>query len=259
MDSRSSTRGGARDRSPVQNDRSPDADLLERLPPTRRGRDILDLTDYSRGHAGRVAMPELPPVTIVNVGYRSTNFWVVSAGTSRLLVDLGYPGTMGTLRANLNRMGVPFGEIRYGLATHYHYDHAGLAQELKHAGVPLLVLEPQVAAIPLLKRVMKPQDRYVDITTHDNVTISFAESRPRLARIGIGGEIVHTPGHSDDSVSLLLDDGSAFTGDLTHPALVGEEDSWVVADSWRRLRERGAVRVYPGHGPVRPMHAERTT
>jgi ribonuclease/clavin/mitogillin len=33
-------------------------------------------------------------VTIVNVGYRSTNYWVVSAGTSRLLVDLGWPGTM---------------------------------------------------------------------------------------------------------------------------------------------------------------------
>lgn len=30
-------------------------------------------------------------VTIVNVGYRSTNYWVVSAGRSRLLVDLGWP------------------------------------------------------------------------------------------------------------------------------------------------------------------------
>jgi len=92
--------------------------------------------------------------TIVNVGYRSTNFWVVSAGTSRLLVDLGYPGTMGTMRANLNRMDVPLNEIRYGLATHYHLDHAGLAQELKQAGVRLLVMDAQVAAIPLLKRAM---------------------------------------------------------------------------------------------------------
>jgi hypothetical protein len=38
-------------------------------------------------------------VTVVNVGYRSTNYWVVSAGRSRLLLDLGYPGTMGTMRA----------------------------------------------------------------------------------------------------------------------------------------------------------------
>lgn len=36
-------------------------------------------------------MPNVKParISIVNVGYRSTNFWVLSAGTSRLLVDLG--------------------------------------------------------------------------------------------------------------------------------------------------------------------------
>ena len=66
-------------------------------------------------------------------------------------MDLGYPGTMGTMRATLDRMGVPLKEIRYGLATHYHIDHAGLAQEFKQAGVPLLVLETQVGAIPLMK------------------------------------------------------------------------------------------------------------
>jgi ribonuclease/clavin/mitogillin len=201
-------------------------------------------------------MPQPWSVTIVNVGYRSTNYWVVSAGTSRLLVDLGWPGTMGKMRANLDRMDIPLKEIRYGLATHYHIDHAGLAQELKQAGVPLLVLDVQVPAIPLIKTWTKPQDNYVDITTHDNVTISCSESRSLLERIGIPGEILHTPGHSDDSVSLLLDDGSVFTGDLIHPSLIGHEDEAVVSASWRLLRERGATRVYPAHGPIRQIDAE---
>lgn len=192
------------------------------------------------------------PTTVVNVGYRSTNYWVVSTGTSRLLVDLGWPGTMGRMRASLRRMDVPLEEVRYALATHYHMDHAGLAQELKDAGVALLVLEPQVSAIPLMRRWMKPRDHYVEITMDDNVVITAAESRVTLARIGIAGEIVHTPGHSDDSVSLLLDDGSAFTGDLTHPRLAGD-DAPVVLESWRALRERGATCVYPGHGGVAPM------
>jgi ribonuclease/clavin/mitogillin len=192
-------------------------------------------------------------VTIVNVGYRSTNYWVVSAGASRLLVDLGWPGTMGKMLSNLRRMDVPLDEIRYGLATHYHIDHAGLAQELKLAGVPLLVLDVQVSAIPVMKRWTKPQDNFVDITLDDNMTISFEESRPLLEGIGIQGEILHTPGHSDDSVSLLLDDGSAFTGDLTHPAFVGESDAALVSKSWQLLREHGARRVYPAHGPVRPL------
>jgi ribonuclease/clavin/mitogillin len=190
-------------------------------------------------------------VTIVNVGYRSTNYWVISAGTSRLLVDLGWPGTMGRMRANLRRMDVPISEIRYGLATHYHIDHAGVAQELKLAGVPLLVLDVQVAAIPLMKTWIKPQDHYLEITVHDNVEIPCDESRALLGRIGIPGEILHTPGHSEDSVSLLLDDGSAFTGDLPAPQHIGLEDPQVVHASWRLLRERGATRVYPGHGPVR--------
>lgn len=192
-------------------------------------------------------------VTIVNVGYRSTNYWVVSAGISRLLVDLGWPGTMGRMRANLRRMDVPIAEIRYGLATHYHIDHAGVAQELKLAGVPLLVLNVQVSAIPRMKTWTKPQDQYVEITMHDNVTISCGESRSLLESIGIPGEIVHTPGHSDDSVSLLLDDGSVFTGDLTPPQYIGVEDPEIVHESWRLLRERGATRVYPGHGPVRQI------
>ena len=201
-------------------------------------------------------MSQSKSVTVVNVGYRSTNYWVVSAGRSRLLVDLGWPGTMGRMRASLDRMDVPLKEIRYGLATHYHIDHAGLAQGLKQAGVPLLVLDVQVSAIPLMKTWTKPQDKYVDITLHDNVTISFSESRSVLERIGIPGEIVHTPGHSDDSVSLLLDDGSVFTGDLTRPGFIGMEDPVVVSASWRLLRERGATRVYPAHGPVRQIDAE---
>lgn len=201
-------------------------------------------------------MPGPARVAIVNVGYRSTNYWVVSAATQRLLVDLGWPGTMGAMRAQLQRMGVPLAEIRYGLATHYHMDHAGLAQELKLAGVALLVMEPQVPAIPLLKRWMKPQDHFVDITLHDNVTVPLARSRALLAEMGIGGEILHTPGHSEDSVSLLLDDGSVFTGDLTHPAFATPEQAAAVASSWRLLRDHGASRVYPGHGPARAMHLE---
>jgi glyoxylase-like metal-dependent hydrolase (beta-lactamase superfamily II) len=196
-------------------------------------------------------MADAPPVTIVNVGYRSTHYWVVSAGTSRLLVDIGWPGTLGTMKANLERMGVPLAELRYALATHYHIDHAGLAEELKREGVPLLVVDVQVEAIPKMKAATKPADHYLEITMDGNVTIACADSRRLLAGIGIAGEILHTPGHSDHCVTLLLDDGSAFTGDLT-PEMLAFDDPVALA-SWRLLRERGAKRVFPGHGPVRAI------
>jgi glyoxylase-like metal-dependent hydrolase (beta-lactamase superfamily II) len=170
------------------------------------------------------------------------------------MVDLGWPGTMGLLQANLTRLGVPLAEIRYGLATHYHIDHAGLAQELKQAGMQLLVLESQVPAIPMMKQWTKPQDRYTEITPEGNVVVGFSESRALLAQMGLNGAILPTPGHSPDSVSLLLDDGSAFTGDLTHPPLIGEDEAGRTATaSWRLLRDHGATRIYPGHGPIHPM------
>jgi glyoxylase-like metal-dependent hydrolase (beta-lactamase superfamily II) len=196
-------------------------------------------------------MTEIKPVTVVNAGYRSTNYWVVSAGASRLLVDIGWPGTFGIMQANLKRMGIPLHEICYALATHYHIDHAGLAEEMKREGVPLLVLDVQVSAIPMMRTWIKPGDHYVDITGNGNVTISCGQSRRLLRQLGIAGEILHTPGHSDHCVSLLLDDGPAFTGDL--PLEVYAFDNPVALSSWRLLRERGATRVYPAHGPIRSI------
>lgn len=190
-------------------------------------------------------------ITITNVGYRSTNYWVISAGTSRLLVDIGWPGTLGQMKANLRRMGVPIFEIRYALATHYHIDHAGLGEELKREGVPLLVLDVQVDAIPVMKAYTKPWDHYSEITPAGNVVISFAQSRAFLGEIGIPGQIIHTPGHSEHCVSLLLDDGSAFTGDLPPEAYA--YDNPTALASWEILRQAGAVRVYPAHGPARLM------
>jgi len=162
------------------------------------------------------------------------------------------------MRANLSRMGVPLQEILYALATHYHIDHAGLGQELKLAGVPLLVMDVQEAAIPLMKRFTKPRDHYVEITTYDNLTISCAESRALLERIGIAGQIVHTPGHSDDSVLCYS---------------MTARSSRAILHLWaggRRVRKRcdyelepangiGARRVYPGHGPVQPCPRSRQT
>jgi len=196
-------------------------------------------------------MTVLSTHTIVNVGYRSTNYWVVGGAEPRLLVDIGWPGTLGTMRAALQRNGILVSEIRYALATHYHIDHAGLAEEIKREGVSLLVIDVQSPAIPIMKTWMKPADHYVEITDAGNVTITVGESRPLLAQLGISGQILHTPGHTDDSISLLLDDGSAFTGDLPP-----EEFCWDnprAEASWRLLRDSGATQVYPAHGPARQV------
>lgn len=193
------------------------------------------------------------PVSIVNVGYRSTNFWVVSAGRSRFLVDLGWMGMFGALAANLERMDIPLREITHGYATHYHGDHAGAAQDLKLAGMRLVVFDVQQPFVAPMAQWMKPADRYTPITRDDNLVMPLADGRTLLATLGIDGAFVHTPGHSDDSVSLVLADGSAFTGDLTWPGFAGDAERETVTRSWDRLRALGASRVYAGHGPIRAM------
>lgn len=191
--------------------------------------------------------------TIVNVGYRSTNHWVISAGRDRLLIDLGWPGQVDVLLANLRRMDIPLAELRHGLATHYHIDHAGAAEDLRALGVRLVATPEQLAAIPEMTRWTKPADNYRPIARAGIVVVPLAESRAFLATLGMAGEIVHTPGHSDDSVSLVLDGGDAFTGDLTLPALATEADRPLVQTSWHALSARGVTRVHGGHGPVRQL------
>jgi endoribonuclease LACTB2 len=194
-------------------------------------------------------MRKAATMTVVNVGYRSTNYWVVSAGSSRLLVDIGWPGTLGSMKADLKRMGIPLSESCYTLAIHYHIHHAGLAEELKAEGVPLLVLNVQVDAIPLMKNWTKPWDNYVVITEKGNIIISFEQSRQLLNQIGIAGEIQYTPGYTDHCVSLLLDDSSVFTGDLP-PEAYAFDNPFALA-TWKMLREQAAARVYPAHGTIR--------
>jgi glyoxylase-like metal-dependent hydrolase (beta-lactamase superfamily II) len=135
--------------------------------------------------------------------------------------------------------------------THFHPDHAGLAQVLKHLGVRLIVLDVQLAGIPLLSTYVKPQDGYTEIQLEGNTVLSQAESRAFLAGIGIQGEIISTPGHSDDSVTLVLDEGAAFTGDLTPLMMVPQDPTDLAYRSWESIRAKGVTTIYPGHGPVR--------
>lgn len=184
---------------------------------------------------------------IVNVGYRSTNIWVVGAGTSRLIVDLGWIGMMGALQHELRRKDIPLDAIRAGFATHYHIDHAGCAEDLKQRGMPLWVFEEQVPYLTGLSRWVKPGEPFTPIRSEGNVVIRCMDSRARLAALDIAGEVIPTPGHSPCSVSLVLDTGDCFTGDLTPESMVGPEDPQVIRASWDRLRSLGARMVYPGH------------
>lgn len=186
-------------------------------------------------------------MNIVNVGYDSTNHYIIESAQGRLLIDCGWPGTLPKFAAQLKRKGFSIRDIHYLLVTHFHPDHAGLAQELKNGGVRFIVVECQAGFVaPFVEYFRGKGLPYIPITQHDNIALRLADSRAFLAGLDLHGEILHTPGHSDDSVTLILDEGYAFTGDL-HPAFMGIEDEKTRA-SWELIHRRGVKRIFPGHG-----------
>lgn len=195
-------------------------------------------------------------MNILNVGYDSTNYYLISQNTTRLLIDVGRPGTLPKLLNIFKRKRVPLQDVKYLLVTHYHPDHAGLAQEVKSIGIQLVVLENQQSSIPKLRQYMKPGNPFLDITLDDNLNLSFLDSRAFLSHLGIEGEIIHAPGHTADSISLILDEGIAFTGDLPGPTW-GEDPMHQVEMSWKRIRALNTKTIYPGHGPTRYLELDR--
>ncbi len=193
-------------------------------------------------------------MNIVNVGYDSTNYYVLADARPKLLVDVGWPGTLPKLQHHCTRKGIQLPDIPYLLVTHYHPDHAGLINDLQRLGVTLIVLETQLAAIPTLRTYMKSEHPYHEIDVAAARHVRCADSRAFLAQADIRGEIITTPGHSDDSVSLVLDDGAAFTGDLTPPFLGSDDPADPVYRSWQALQAIGGRTIYPGHGPTRPLN-----
>lgn len=187
-------------------------------------------------------------MNILNVGYDSTNYYLLDIDQGKLLVDCGWPGTLLKFLAVLKRKDVSPDEIKFLLVTHFHPDHSGLAQELKNLGAELILMESQVDFTGAMDELYRSKNLpYLPVTRENNVILKFADSRKFLAGLGLQGEILPTPGHSDDSVSLILDEGYAFTGDLPQRFMLPDTDL-TSRVSWDTIYQRKITRIFPGHG-----------
>jgi glyoxylase-like metal-dependent hydrolase (beta-lactamase superfamily II) len=191
---------------------------------------------------------------LVTLTYRGTHTYLVSLARGWLLVDAGWAGSLGAVERQLRGYRIALSEIVYVLLTHTHPDHAGLAQTLKRAaGARLILHASQVPLLPGLAAFYAGKaEGYEPIVVEPGDVVLSGETRAALAGCGIAGEVVETPGHSVDSVSLVLDSGRAFTGDLPLPGYGadGAADRLVLA-SWHSLLARGALVFHPSHaGPL---------
>ena len=187
---------------------------------------------------------------ITELRYSSTNTYLVSGGRGSLLFDTGWAGTFPLLCKALGEKKLRLQDISVLMISHFHPDHMGIAGQLMDEGITLAAAEVQTEHLHDADRVLlREKDKgFIPIDDGKVRTVPLPESREFLAELGISGEIIHTPGHSDDSISLWLDEEKALlVGDLNPLYELEIHKGTQIGESWERLLALRPSRVYYGH------------
>ncbi len=186
---------------------------------------------------------------IITITIQSTNCYLISAKDGWIMIDTGWPDTLPLLLQQLKSNDISVNEINHLIITHFHPDHAGLTQNLRDLGTNLLLLDTQIPYMGKLNNFFKknPKANFRDIVLKNCTVLSPMESRDYLKQIDIDGQLLPTPGHSEDSISLLIDGIGAFTGDLPALSLMDAYDDPIIFGSWDTIRQHHVPMIYPAH------------
>jgi len=181
--------------------------------------------------------------------YSSTNTNLIGGTKGLLLFDTGWAGTFRAFCRAMGEIGIPVQQISCILISHYHPDHCGIAQEIADCGPVIAVMDVQREFVHSADAVLmrEPEKGFCPIYDEKIRLIDLADSREFLSELGIDGEILAVPGHSDDSIALCLDDGSFFVGDLNPLYELEMHRGTTIGESWNRLLARHPKTVYYGH------------
>ncbi|MEA4811260.1 MAG: MBL fold metallo-hydrolase [Anaerolineaceae bacterium] len=184
--------------------------------------------------------------------YHYTNSYLIPTNSGWLMFDCDCAGSLPAFYKALKSEGISVGEINYLLISHFHPDHAGLAQDLKELGISLIVMEEQRKSLHVQDHFYeKAQDaHFKPISEKGNTYLACGKSRAFLKALGLSAEILHTPGHSEDSISLVLDGQAVFHGDLPSYHLAEGYDNLKIRQSWYAILEKEPQKAYSGHWPV---------
>lgn len=170
-----------------------------------------------------------------------TNTWLLRApgATETVVVDPGEDD-----EPHLRRVAAAAGKVAVVLLTHRHHDHVGGARRFAElTGAPVRALDPSLVL--------------------GSAALGGGDV---VAAAGVELRVVLTPGHTSDSVSLLLDGPDVDTAVLTGDTILGRGTTVIAHPdgalgpylaSLRTLAELPpATTVLPGHGPELPDAAE---
>jgi hydroxyacylglutathione hydrolase len=209
---------------------------------------------------------------ITKINLTIANAYLVR-GDKTIIVDSGAPGSAPRILRAMAQQGIARENVSLILLTHAHSDHAGSAADLRRfLGAPVAV---HPADAEMLQRgdngrfiavgwEAKMSRRFVDRPFPGLAADILVDERTDLNAYGIEGRLLHTPGHSPGSVSLLLPDGEAIVGDILRGGTMGgmilsgrpsypyflydTDDKVKLQDSVGEVLDAGTRRLYVGHG-----------
>ena len=206
------------------------------------------------------------------------NIFLVKAETGYLLIDTGYPQDFETIVKELKNRNIRLEEINWIFLTHHHDDHAGAAARLmKETGAVVITHEkavkplsegrsdePDESAVTIRMKILfsvytlfHREFTFPPVNLRDTDILISSDNDVLLRSIGIAGSIILTPGHTYDSISIVLDNGDAIVGDAAMNIMriagaanrpIYQTNRSEVFDSWKKLITLGADTVYTGHG-----------
>jgi len=196
------------------------------------------------------------------------NVYALTHGEDMLLVDTGRFYGWRSLFNRIERMRFKSAPCAL-ILTHSHFDHAENAARLKvvyplkvivhgseqhylRAGdspLPAGAIFPTRWIMRLGGRLARPFFRYKGCLP--DITM---DERLELEPFGFEGYILHTPGHTRGSMSVIVEDRIALVGDTLFGVLPGSvlppyaDDIPAMVESWRKLLETPCERFLAGHG-----------
>ena len=194
---------------------------------------------------------------VTKLKYGNTNTYFIRGAKGSILLDTDYAGTLQMFYKEIKKNDISLKDITYILATHYHPDHMGLVGELVSMGVKFLVIDTQVPNLHFSDDIFSRDKtlRMSPSVPEDKAeVIACKDSRAFLAALGIDGEIVSTPSHSGDSITLVLDSGDCFVGDLEPMGFMdGYEENKALQSDWEKVMSFSPRVIHYGHAPKKVL------